>query len=151
MRSIPFALTLLALPPAALAQPLALGNEFLVNTYTAEDQVDPAIGADAQGNLVVVWTSTPSSLHRPSQDGSSGGIYGRRLDASGQPLGDEIQIHQTTAGNQWLPALAVAPDGSFVVVWTSEGDGPPYPSQTVLRRFDAAGDPLGPEIAVHLP
>ncbi|MDB5301155.1 MAG: repeat-containing protein, partial [Phycisphaerales bacterium] len=38
----------------------ALGNEFLVNTTTTHDQVNPAIALTSSGAFVVVWTSNQS-------------------------------------------------------------------------------------------
>ena len=49
-----------------------LGPEFRVNTYTTDDQLDPAVAADSTGRFVVVWTSYPG------QDGSSVGLFGQR-------------------------------------------------------------------------
>jgi hypothetical protein len=39
--------------------------------YTTGDQYDCVVGADATGNLVVVWSSL-------DQDGSSAGVFGER-------------------------------------------------------------------------
>jgi hypothetical protein len=51
----------------------AIGTEFLVNTYTTSNQRSSAVAADADGDFVVVWESTPS------QDGSSSGVFGQRF------------------------------------------------------------------------
>ncbi len=43
---------------AAHAQPpLPAGAEFQVNTYTTDQQEDPAVAVDADGDFVVVWHS----------------------------------------------------------------------------------------------
>jgi hypothetical protein len=49
----------------------AEGDEFQVNTYTANNQLMPAAAAGAAGTFVVVWTSL-------TQDGDSYGVFGRR-------------------------------------------------------------------------
>jgi hypothetical protein len=49
-----------------------LGMEFQVNSYTANEQFYPSIGADVTGRFVVVWSSR--------QEGDGGfGIFARRL------------------------------------------------------------------------
>src|SRR5205823_125788 len=91
--------------------------EGVVNTYadgaTATDGARP-VGMAANGNYVVVWSSA-------GQDGDGWGVYGQRFDARGTALGGEFRVNSTTAGDQNRPAVAVAPDGSFVVVWQSQG------------------------------
>lgn len=54
----------------------------------------------------------------------------------------EFQVNSSTAGDQSAPAVAVDPDGVSVIVWADETDG------VVVRRFDAAGVPFGPEVPV---
>src|SRR5262249_3511343 len=92
---------------------LPLGGEFEVNSYTTGDQGEPSVGADGAGNFVVVWDSG-------FQDGSYLGVFGRRYDASGVPLGGEFQVNTYTTGRQGPAAVAVDGAGNFVVVWTSD-------------------------------
>jgi hypothetical protein len=54
----------------------------------------------------------------------------------------EFQVNSQTAGDQSAPAVAVDGNGLSIVAWADETDG------IVVRRFDAAGIPLGPEAAV---
>ncbi|MCH9674709.1 MAG: DUF4347 domain-containing protein, partial [Gammaproteobacteria bacterium] len=118
-----------------------VGGEILVNTTTADQQLTPDVSMAADGRFVVVWSST-------NQDGDGTGIYGQRYDASGSALGVEFQIHTTTAGAQDAPSVALADDGSFVVVWHSFGlDGSDY--AIAGQRFAANGDPVGSEFGVN--
>jgi hypothetical protein len=117
------------------------GAEFRVNDYTPGDQNDAVVAADAAGHFVVAWTSA-------NQDGSGHGVFGRRCDASGAPLGDEFQVHAHTTGSQRDPAIAADAGGSFVVVWKSaDQDGDGY--GIFGRRFDASGLPQGSEFSVN--
>lgn len=59
-------------------------------------------------------------------------------------LGPEMRVNVTTAGDQTNPAVAVGPDGGFMVVW----QGPPAGLQG--RLYDAAGHPRGGEIVLPL-
>ncbi|MEZ5428821.1 MAG: hypothetical protein R2747_21430 [Pyrinomonadaceae bacterium] len=117
------------------------GNEFQVNTYTLNDQFLPHVGIDAAGNFVIIWESE-------NQDGSGYGVYGQRYNSAGVPLGGEFQINTYTQGNQHDPDMAMAPNGDFVVVWSSylqDGslDG------IIGQRFNSAGAPQGTEFQIN--
>jgi len=88
-----------------------------------------------------VWTSY-------DQDGSGGGVYAQRYDASGNALGSEFRINTYTASDQYNPHVAMAPDGRFVVVWTSYGQD--HQGAGVYgQRYDASGNPQGTEFRVN--
>ena len=91
-----------------------VGSEFKVNTTVASEQDDATVGALADGGFMVVWESY-------GQDGSGDGIYAQRYDSNGNEIGGEIQVSTYTTSNQVSPAIAVAPDGSVIVTWASEG------------------------------
>ena len=95
---------------------LPQGNEFQVNTYTSGSQSRPAVAADTAGSFAVTWSSN-------LQDGSFGGIFGRRFGSTGGPLGNDFQINAFTTGGQQNPAVAAASSGDFVVAWDSFHDG----------------------------
>jgi hypothetical protein len=114
-------------------------GEFAVNTRTSDDQTDAAVAMDAEDNFVVVWSSYRG-------DGDSGAIFARRFDANCEPVGDEFQINTTTAGNQTEPAVAMEPNGNFVVVW----HGPGVAEEDIFGQwFDANGQPVGGEFRVN--
>jgi len=118
-----------------------LGGDFQVNTYTTSDQRYPSVAIDGLGGFVVVWTST-------SQDGFGRGVFGRRFNNAGVPLGGEFPVNTFTASHEFDPHVAVDGSGSFVVVWTNYGqDGEAYGVSG--RRFDSAGAPLAGEFQVN--
>jgi hypothetical protein len=106
------------------------------------DQRHPSLDADQSGNVVVVWES---------QNGFGSAdwtIFAKRFSAAGAPIGGDIQVSQTTSGQQHRPSVAVDPLGNFVVAWEAPGrDGSGY--AVLARRFDAAGNPLGDEFLAH--
>jgi hypothetical protein len=129
-----------------------VGSEFQVNTYTTDDQREPAVAADGTGNFVVVWTSAPDFAN--GQDGSRRGVFGRRYDAAGSPLGGEFQVNAYTTDDQYGPAVAMDAAGNFVVVWTSvgavTGTGQDGSFHGVFgRRYDSAGVPQGGDFQVN--
>ncbi len=114
-----------------------VGVETLVNTTTANAQIDPVGVSLTSGGYVVIWTSS-------GQDGSGAGVYMQRYGAEGTPNGGEILVNATTANNQSQPAVTRLANGAFVVSWTSSlqdgsGDG------VYFQRFTAAGVASGTE------
>lgn len=78
------------------------------------------MAADSSGNFVVAW----DSLY---QDGSHRGVFGKRFNAAGSPLGSEFQVNTFTTGDQIGPAVAAGAAGDFVVAWNSKyQDGSTY-------------------------
>jgi hypothetical protein len=72
----------------------------------------------------------------------------RRVLLSIQPLGGEMQVNSFTTGPQHNTAVAMDPDGNFVVVWgAAEGAGDNY--GIFARRFNAAGVPQGDDFRVN--
>src|SRR6185436_13069465 len=110
-----YAVGLVAASASMLAAPVEAqtpepdGSEFQVNAFTTGNEAHPSIAADASGNFVVVWESY-------GEDGSNVGVFGRRFDSGGGPLGPSFRVNSYTTGIQAKPRIAT--DGSgFVVVW----------------------------------
>jgi hypothetical protein len=121
----------------------ANGAEFQVNTYTTSYQQHPSVAVDGSGNFVVAWNSY-------YQDGSAWGIFGQRFNAAGAPVGAEFQVNTYTMNNQYnyQSSVAMAPDGRFVVVWTSTGqDG--SSSGVFGQRFNSNGTRAGAEFQIN--
>jgi hypothetical protein len=117
------------------------GSEFQINTFTVGIQERPAVTADANGNFTVVWDSS-------GQDGSSYGIFGQRLNASGTLQGGEFRVNTYTTGVQIDARVAADANGNFVVVWSSnQQDGSSL--GVFAQRFNAAGASQGSEFRVN--
>src|SRR5262249_24572675 len=70
----------------------ATASEILVNTITTGAQDGANIVALPDGGFIVTWDS--------DQDAGGSGVIGQRLDASGNKIGSEFTVNQTTAGAQ---------------------------------------------------
>jgi hypothetical protein len=115
------------------------GTEFRVNVETAGGQEQASVAGNAAGEFVVAWVS-------PDPDAS--GIFARRYDRGGDPVGGEIPVNTHTTGDQALPSVALAEDGRFVVAWSSAAqDGSDF--GVFAQRFDASGNPVGLELPVN--
>jgi hypothetical protein len=107
--------------------------------FTATDQREPRVAADGLGRFIVVWEDQ-------SKDGSGYGIFCRRFDSQGTPLGLEFQVNTSSAGSQRNPKVCADLAGNFIVAWEDRATGD---SDVRLQRFDSAGARLGPEVVVN--
>jgi hypothetical protein len=113
-----------------------------LNTYMTGLQFSPAVAVDTNGNFVVVWASN-------LQDGSHNGVFGRRFDAVGTPIGLDFAVNSYTTGRQDSPQVAVNAAGDFVVIW--HGDGQDDSSYGIFgQRFAYDGGALGGEFHVNV-
>jgi len=151
---------------AASGQPL--GEAFLVNTFTVNDQKWSDVATDAEGNFIVVWSSY-NQLDIPGAQ-NTWDIFGRRFDRFGQPLGVEFLVNVTTTGDQTLPSVAMDIQGGFVVAWQcnpgregkdvyarsfwpdgspqAEGVGAGWYYGEFLVNQTLAGDQVSPDVAM---
>jgi hypothetical protein len=106
----------------------ASGAIFQVNTYTTNNQSEPTVAMDANGDFVITWRSN-------NQGGSGYGIFAQRYTAAGVARGTEFQVSAHLTPGQSFPHVAMDADGSnFVAVWASYGqDGSSY--GVYARRF----------------
>ncbi len=121
----------------ALANPL--NGEFALHSVTAGTQTFPAVAMHANGSFVATW-------HSYDPDGSGYGVYARRFDSEGTPLGTDILVPTTTVGDQVNPTVAVRADGGFLIAWNSadtNGTG------VFGQGFDANGAPVGSEFRLN--
>jgi hypothetical protein len=98
----------------------AQAAEFQLSLQTVNAQVSPVAAVDHSGNFIVSWQSF-------LQDGADHGVFGRHFNPQGVPQATEFQINSYTQAAQRNPALAVNPEGAFVVSWWSyQQDGSGY-------------------------
>ena len=113
--------------------------EFQINTRTSNNQANPAIAMDANGNFMIVWSSYFTGDR-------SNEIFGQRFDPNCTPVGGEFQINTTTTGNQTESSIAMNAVGSFVVAW----QGPGIDEEDIfIQQFDPNGQPLDYELLVN--
>lgn len=103
------------------------------NQTTRSDQT--GLSMAARGDAVLgVWASR-------KQNNGLNAVYGRVFGPGLEPRTDEFPLFDDASIPHANPAAAATPDG-FVAVWESGGDG--GGTRIMLRRFSAAGVPLGP-------
>jgi hypothetical protein len=95
---------------------------------------EPSVAVEEDRSFIVVW-----------RESSSGGIVGQKFDSNENPIGTPFVVTSQATGQQYAPAIAMAPDGRYVVVWR---DGGYATDDIVARMFDANGTALGPDFVV---
>ncbi len=116
-----------------------VGGDFAVNSNTAGDQVTPAVALDEDGKFTAVWAS--------NQTGDSD-IYMRRFTATGGQLGADNVVNTYSSSDQTAPAIEMADNGAYLVIWVSAGqDGSGL--GIYGQRFSASGEMLGDEFRVN--
>lgn len=119
-----------------------VGGEFLLNTATASQQMDPVIAALPTGGFVAAWTDYGSSL---------GDVRAQIFAADGSKVDGEFLVNTTTSSSQVLPSITVLATGSFVVTWVdTSGLGVDASGAGVRGQvFEASGKKLGSEFLVN--
>ena len=106
-----------------------LGPARLVNEYLPGYQYLASVVSDGVGGYFAAWTSNLRLDDEFGQDGSSTGVFGRRLRADGSPHGRELQINTITELQQGLLGARVSlasHKGKVLVAW-SDGRSDPLP------------------------
>jgi hypothetical protein len=102
-----------------------------VNPATSGDQDRPDIGASASGDFVIVYAD--------DRDGNGYyDIYMRGFNSDGSQRFADQKVNPDSSGQQRDPAIAMAPDGSFVVVYEDDRDGNGV-DEIYMRGFNSDG------------
>lgn len=110
------------------ANGLPRGGEISVSQELAANDSDTDIAIATDGSFVVVWDH---------YNGSNGyDSLARVYNADGSPKTDEFIVHQSTSGHQWLPNVAMAPEGHFTIVWTEASGRDGNGAGVYMRSFD---------------
>jgi hypothetical protein len=89
----------------------ALGNEFRVNTFTANAQSQAHVAMNDAGDFVVVWATA-------AQDQSFfNGIKAQRFNRDGQRVGNEWRVNREDTAEHINPYVAMTNDTMFAIVW----------------------------------
>jgi hypothetical protein len=124
---------------AYAGDPVPVGPEFRVNTYTTGGQFWHSVAMDADGDFVVAWMGS-------GQDGS--GVYAQRYQSDGTPDGGEFRVNTYTGDFEYWPSVAMDGAGDFVVAWTSfRQDG--SDDGVYAQRYQSDGTPDGAEFRVN--
>ncbi len=117
-----------------------LGSETRANDSTLGKNESPSIDCTPGGDFVICWTEN---------SGTSGTkVKARRFTKSGVPVDpQDITVASEAQTVLTYPAVAVVPDGRFVVVW--DGNRGSTGNDVFAQRFAADGTAAGGAIPVN--
>ena len=118
-----------------------VGGEVQINTEDEGIQWMPSVASTGDGGFITVWASQ-------DQDGDRWGVYGQKMDATGQPVGSEFLVNTETYAEQYEPVVSSLENGGVIVNWTSdEQDG--HANGIFGQILDQDGNPVGSEFKVN--
>ena len=91
------------------------------------------------GRFAIAWQDTRTS----GGDTSGSGVHVRTYDFLGTPSAD-VQLNQTTSGNQADVSITAIPDVGYFATWTDRGSATIYG-----RLIGTDGVPLGAQFAIN--
>jgi hypothetical protein len=108
-----------------------MGDPVVISTRTNSD-FDTAQGFSVaaradDGTLLVAWHACGAE-----GDGSGCGVFGRVLSASGEPVGEELDLATTQDGDQTSPSVVGLP-GAFAAVWADTSGKDPDRAGSAVR------------------
>lgn len=110
------------------------GSEFQINTITTDNQIDPDVAMNANGDFIVTWRGGFSTY----------GVYARMYNADGSAIGDDIKVDDETGStNHSHPAVDINDDGDAIILYTHS-----Y-SDVLARRINSDGTTNGDEFKVE--
>lgn len=123
-------------------------SDIRVNTFTTDQQEDPAVAALPDGSAIITWSSY--AQNGLPQNNYMWGVYARRLEANGKgTTPKQFLVTQYTSYNQRNPAVATLAGGNYVIVWVSEQERFVNSVDVYARIFSPSGTPLTDEIPVN--
>lgn len=124
-----------------------LGGEFLVNTETSGDQIEPSVTGLANGNFVVSWVGGGRTLAEQGEFDIKAQIFA----ADGRKIGGEFQVNSETFNTQYKPTVTGLANGGFVVSWedASRTLGDASNASIKAQIFHSDGSKSGGEFLVN--
>ena len=124
------------------------GSEFVVNTTTSGDQIQPSVSALSGGGFVVTWNDGSGS----GGDTSGTQIRAQVFASTGVKEGSEVEVNTTVANDQFRPVVSGLTGGGFAIAWVD--DSLPASSDNLgwnihTQLFTAQGTAVGPERLVN--
>lgn len=118
-----------------------VGNEFMVNTTTADNQRSPTVTDLPDGGFIISWRSE-------NPNDSTFDLFARRYDDNGVAAGDDFQINTTNISYVPQQSVTGLSGGGFAITWQTkdqDGDG----SGIYAQRYDVNNNAVGTEFKVN--
>ena len=121
-----------------------VGGAFTINNTDTGEEREPDIAMDGAGNFIVAWSGS---------DGNGSGVFARRFDAVAAPRGGQFRVNQSRPFDQFGPSVGMDAAGNAVIAFETylKVSGGEYNGDVLVRRYNAAGNPMGNEFSPHNP
>jgi len=91
---------------------MILTPDFVVNTYTTSDQLQPAVAVDGSGGFLIAWEDNSiTNMQR---------IFAQRYANTGARLGSEFPVNPNFDAREVITSVAMNAAGTFVIAWTEQ-------------------------------
>lgn len=124
-----------------------IGEEFQVNTYYLQHQLDPSVTALETGGFAITWYS----YDHTDADKDDYSIKAQIFDAAGGKVNGEFLVNSRYEDEQIKPSISALHDGGFVISWSSEDQQDADKDRHAIKAqiFDASGNKSGGEFLVN--
>jgi hypothetical protein len=116
------------------------------------DQIEATVALADDGRCLVAWTDAAGDFLTdptlPFED--IRGVRARLFRGDAGPLTESFAVNTFQTGEQHQPQLALRPDGSFLVAWTSSAGQDGSGAGIFLRTLGRGGEILGDEVRGNL-
>jgi len=127
------------------AQGRALTPEFHIPMDDYDQQLHAKVVGLPDGGFVVAWES--DGVDRTGADSNDFNIFMQRFSATGQRIGDQVQVTPDRELDQRLEELVALPDGGFRMVYAASNLRTDWDVYT--QRFNATAGKVGGEVLIN--
>jgi hypothetical protein len=107
----------------------ALDDDFIVNDYTNDSQLNAVVSSDVNGNFLICWED--------GRFGYNGDIFYQEYLNDGTLVDVNIKLNDDTKSeNQGEPSIAVDENDNFIITWVDSRSGD---KEVFAQRFTADG------------
>jgi hypothetical protein len=122
-----------------------LGSPVTISSGGAGLKSRPRLAVRSTGDVVAAWMSQYGPTATPAGEL---GVFTRLLSGSGHPTGSQTQVDSVSGAIGSTPAMAVDPDGSYLIAWSSQKGNDSFNTSIYGRVFAASGAPLAAPFAI---
>lgn len=112
------------------------------STLSAGVMSQPQVAALASGDILTLWTQGNTPVN------GGNGVFFRRLDASGEPVGDRVEV-----ADGFDAQMVALPGGGWLVAWTYFGVNTGFgtPIGVAAQEFGPTGARIGGVVELSVP
>ena len=121
-----------------------VGNNIVVNTISGWNTSEPSVAVNSDGSFMVMWASQSGSGNYQ--------VYARLLDSSGNPVGQDILVTDTSLGLSSIGrdrSIDIDGFGKYCLTWSSYSST--NFSRIYLQIINSSGQMQGSNILVSSP